>query len=348
MERNMKRSLTSAIVAGALLIGVACSGGGGVTPQAGPKIELTTPKSVSPALVKAPPMVQTAIQPASAMTSRTPATGIVPQSWTQIAGSATTAAAAADGSIWVLSDQPAGADKYIWHYSGGTWSNIPGMASQISIAPNGTLNVINSSGAIYRYSGGTWTSPGGGAKSITTLSDNSIVVVSAGSPSGSGVTTAPAAARGAGVAVYAGDPAHTVAGTRSIRAAFILNNPPIYYENTDNSPLDPRTRRPGSSSAGLPWPSGSRSGGTAITSTGLSGLTAQNGTANTLGRPEYRPQRARDPARSTSRTPTPDPTLTPTASDSDVVADCDTDPAESPLPPTESDQPAQAGARRSA
>jgi len=238
----MKRSVTSAIVVGALLVGVACSGGG-VSPQTGPKIQMATPKSVSPALVKTTPMVKTPIQPASAMAGRHPATAIVPQSWTQIPGSATQVAAAADGSIFVLSDQPAGADKYIWHYASGTWTNIPGLASQISVAPNGTLNVINSSGAIYAYSAGNWSSPGGGAKSIATLSDNSIVVVSNAGAGDQGLWrnngTSWQQLAGGGVGVYGSqDPSsHTVGGNPvNPGGVFILNNAgEIYYENTDNS-----------------------------------------------------------------------------------------------------------------
>lgn len=238
----MKRSITSAIVVGALLVGAACSGGG-VSPQTGSKIRMATPKSVSPALVKAAPMVRTPIQPASAMTGRHPAGAIVPQNWTAIPGSASQVTAASDGSIWVLSDQPAGPDKYIWHYAAGTWTNIPGAASQIAVAPNGTLYAINSSGGIYAYSAGSWSSPGGGAKSIATLSDNSIVVVSNAGSGDQGLWhnngTSWEQLNGAGVGVYGSRETvgHTVGGDPvNPGGVYILNNAgEIYYENTDNS-----------------------------------------------------------------------------------------------------------------
>jgi hypothetical protein len=238
----MKRSITSAVVAGALLLGVACSGGG-LSPNPGTKVTLPTPKSVSPATIKAPAMTKTAIQSAGAMTSRTPASTIVPQSWSQIPGTATQVAAATDGTIWVLSDQPSGTDKYIWQYSNGTWTNITGLASQIAIAPNGTLYAINSAGGIYAYSGGNWTSPGGGAKSIAALADNSIVVVSNAGSGDQGIwrndgvswTQLP----GQGIGVYAGNDtsSHTVNGSLlNPGGAYILNAAgQIYYENTDSS-----------------------------------------------------------------------------------------------------------------
>jgi len=83
--------------------------------------------------------------------------------------------------MWVLSDQPSGPDKYIWHYASGTWTNISGEASAIAVRPDGTLYAINSLGAIYAYSGGTWTGIGGTGGSIGAGGDGSIYVTSVGS-----------------------------------------------------------------------------------------------------------------------------------------------------------------------
>lgn len=153
-----------------------CSGGH--TP-AMLRAQQAMPRSVSPALVKPAPMAQTPIQPSSAMRSpRKTAVGIQGTNWTQIPGSATAVAAAPDGSLWVLSDQPAGADKYIWHYASGAWTNISGLADQLAVAPNGTLYALNSGGGTYSYSSGTWTALGGGAKAISVASDGSVYVIS--------------------------------------------------------------------------------------------------------------------------------------------------------------------------
>ena len=80
-----------------------------------------------------------------------PQTSVLGGAWTQIPGSASSVAAAADGSLWVLSTSPAGPDKYIWHYASGSWSNIAGLASRLAVAPNGTLFAINSGGGTYSY-----------------------------------------------------------------------------------------------------------------------------------------------------------------------------------------------------
>ncbi len=130
---------------------------------------MTTPQSISPALIAPAPMAKTAILPSSVMNVRPP-TAIQGLNWTQLPGSASALAAAPDGSLWALSIQPSGADKYIWHYSGGTWTNISGLAAYLAVAPNGTLYAVNSGGGTYSYSAGTWTALGGGASGITAAS----------------------------------------------------------------------------------------------------------------------------------------------------------------------------------
>jgi len=157
---------------GAAALAACARRGGGVVPS-GPAVQLPTPKgSRNPASVKIPPMVRTPIQPSSAMTRLRPDVPVnIPLSWTQLPGTASQIAASPDGSIWALSDGPAGPDKYIWHYSGGRWTNIPGMASRIAVDGSGTPYVINAEGGIYSYSGGSWTGYGGSARSIAVSLD---------------------------------------------------------------------------------------------------------------------------------------------------------------------------------
>ena len=170
--------LTTAIL---LVVGCSTSTVRQTPTQSG--ITLVTPQSVSPGSIHPPPMVHTAILPASVMLAasvRAPKAAIAGLSYTQIPGAATAAAAAPDGSLWVLSTGPSGPDKYIWHYSGGSWTNISGLASAISVAPNGTLYAINSGGSAYAYSGGVWTGFGGGCRALTAAYDNSLYVISNG------------------------------------------------------------------------------------------------------------------------------------------------------------------------
>jgi len=238
----MKRSTSSAIVAIALLAGVACSSaGGGLAPQSGAKITLPTPKSVSPASVKAAPMATTAIQPASAMLARRPATTVNPPSWAQIPGSASEVSAAADGSIWVLS-QGTG-DRPIWHYAGGTWTNIPGAAIHIAAAPNGTLYAVNASGGVFAYASGGWTNLGGGASALTAAADSTLYVISNSGSGDRGIwhyaaggwTQAPG--QGVSLAGSLDTTSHVVgSGTFAPGGIYILNaTGAIYYLNMDNS-----------------------------------------------------------------------------------------------------------------
>ncbi len=142
----------------------------------------STSSASSPALVPPAPMAKTAVLPASVMLAATKKPDIAMQgaSYSQIPGSASFAAASSDGSLWVLSDLPAGPDKYIWHYSttNSTWTNVPGLATRLAIAPTGTLYAINSGGGIYMWSGSAWTAIGGGASDITVDYDGSLFVIS--------------------------------------------------------------------------------------------------------------------------------------------------------------------------
>jgi hypothetical protein len=236
------KHLLTATAAASILAMVACSGGGAPNVP-GSHATLKTPTGVSPATFKVAPMVTTAIQPASAMTSRRPATTIVPQSWSSIPGTATAVTAAADGSIWVLSDQPAGANKFIWHYSAGTWTNVGGMASQIAVAPNGTLYAVNATGGVYAYSSGSWTGLGGGASAVTAASDNTVYVIS---NAGSGdqaiyhyASNTWTQVNGEGVSIVGSQDttSHTIPnGTLVPGGLYIVNSiGSIYYENPDNT-----------------------------------------------------------------------------------------------------------------
>jgi hypothetical protein len=246
--------------AGALSLAlVSCQGGGVAPPTAAPQqpaggtestarmappMSLTIPKSVSPGLVHPAPMAQTAVLPASAMTSGarvSPMESIAGPGWSLIPGSGTQIAGSPDGTFWVLSGT--GADKGIWHYIAGTWTNIPGQAADLAVAPNGTLYALNAEGGIYSWNGTTWSGFAGGASAITVATDGSIFVLSNGGSGNqaiwhyvSGVWTA---VPGSGVALAASlDPNSysTPGGTVSSGGIYVLNSAGnIYYRNSSGT-----------------------------------------------------------------------------------------------------------------
>ncbi|HEX5274561.1 MAG TPA: tectonin domain-containing protein [Candidatus Rubrimentiphilum sp.] len=236
----MKTLRFSFIALGIAILVAACSGKN--IPVRGTP-QLPTPQSVSPAKIAAAPMARTAILPSSAMQSpvRTQS-DIQGLNWTAIPGSATQVAAASDGSLWALSDQPSGPDKYIWHYANGAWSNITGLASQIAVGPDGTLYAINSGGGTFAYSAGNWTGLGGGSSAITAAADGSIYVLSNG---GSGpdraiwhnVNGVWSQLAGSGTAIDASwDSGSYSAGGSAVASGgvYIINSVGgIYYENPD-------------------------------------------------------------------------------------------------------------------
>ncbi len=175
------------LVLAAMTAGCGAGGHDTVVPGAGTRvvagsIHAAYPQSQSPGSFKPVPMPLTQPQPAGAMAVRS---GMIrPQSigaltWSQISGSAASAAVAPDGSIWALSKSPAGADKYLWHEKNGTWTNVPGLAANIAVGPDGTLYAVNMSGFnVYAYNGSSWRSLGGGARWVTTGADGAVYVLS--------------------------------------------------------------------------------------------------------------------------------------------------------------------------
>ncbi len=148
------------------------------------------PKSISPALIAAPPMAKTPPQSVSVMTSlRRPSSDVTPVGFTQLSGAGVFVTASPDGSIWVLSTQGGGADKPIYHYVNGTWTNIPGAAMRLAVGPDNSLWAVNSSGGIYRYQNGAWSTIAGGASDIGVGADGSVYVISsiAGGQYGNGI-----------------------------------------------------------------------------------------------------------------------------------------------------------------
>ncbi len=217
-----------------------------VLPSA-PQSEMTTPQSVSPALIPSAPMAKTAILPASAMQSPVlPASAVQDLSYAQIPGSATQLASGiSDGTLWALSTGPTGPDKYIWHYDGTSWTNISGLASQIAVAPNGSLYAINSGGGTFKYTNGTWTGLGGGASAITVGADGSVYVLSNGGGSADkaiwhNVNGSWSQLAGSGTALAASwdtsGPYNGSSGAIFSGGVYILNSVGgIWYENSDGS-----------------------------------------------------------------------------------------------------------------
>jgi hypothetical protein len=80
-------------------------------------------------------------------------------SWTALAGGANAITVASDGSLYALSNSGGGGDEPIWHYSGGTWTYVPGAGVSLAASwdtqtysvPGGTVApggfyVVNSQG----------------------------------------------------------------------------------------------------------------------------------------------------------------------------------------------------------
>jgi hypothetical protein len=177
---RVSRSAVAAFAA----IGVLAAAGCGAHSQIPPAGSL--PSSTSPAMIAPAPMAKTALLPASVMFAATKKPDVAMQgaAYSQIPGSASLAVAAPDGSLWVLSDSPAGPDKSIWHWANSTWTNVGGLASRLAVARDGTLYALNSGGGIFSWNGSVWTAIAGGASDIAVDYDGSLFVITNGGTPG--------------------------------------------------------------------------------------------------------------------------------------------------------------------
>jgi len=168
---NQSKSILIATLA-SLVVGLtscgSVSGGriGAPTDSNTTRVQLFTPRSVSPGSIKAPAMTLVRANYAMPGSGRSARSTIRDPRWMLLTGGATQVTTAGDGSFWVLSpDGPNANDKYIYHFLNGTWTEIPGAATRIAAGFGGRLWAVNSLGGIYLYDG-AWLTIAGGAKDI--------------------------------------------------------------------------------------------------------------------------------------------------------------------------------------
>ena len=181
-----------------ILLATGCGGTGGVsvapasttstssgpgTPAAGNlsagQMNTTLPASVSPGSIT-PSAMPLAVAPATmnagrSTQSRTAAGALM----TQLPGAATSVITSElDGTLWALGTTPAGTNKYIYHYTGGQWVNVPGLASSIAVDKSGNLYAVNqATGGVYQYANLAWTALGGGTEYVTVAEDGTPYVL---------------------------------------------------------------------------------------------------------------------------------------------------------------------------
>src|SRR5438309_9860232 len=73
------------------------------------------------------------------------------------ARNATDIAVGANGVVWIIGNDPAGAaDKNIYRWDGSAFEKMVGQAVRIAVDPNGKAWVVNSSGSIFRWIDTSW------------------------------------------------------------------------------------------------------------------------------------------------------------------------------------------------
>jgi hypothetical protein len=87
--------------------------------------------------------------------------------WTPLSAKGTDVGVGANGVLWVIGADPAGAaDKSIYEWDGTTLQQKPGAAVRIAVDPNGRAWVVNSTHTIFRWTGSAWQHMPGAALDI--------------------------------------------------------------------------------------------------------------------------------------------------------------------------------------
>jgi hypothetical protein len=101
--------------------------------------------------------------------------------WTRIPGAASRVAVAPDGSLWALSDRPAGLNKFLWHDVNGKWIGFgPVTAASLAFGPDGTLYAAHRPDGVFAFNGKHWTPLGGpGLDALTVGADGTLFALGA-------------------------------------------------------------------------------------------------------------------------------------------------------------------------
>jgi hypothetical protein len=100
--------------------------------------------------------------------------------WMQMPGAATNATVAADGTLWVVNR-----GGVIYRWAGSDWTQVVspadiGAPKQISAGSASNVWLVTTSGAIFRWNGGGWTKVIGSLAQVSAAADGTVMGVNAG------------------------------------------------------------------------------------------------------------------------------------------------------------------------
>jgi hypothetical protein len=106
--------------------------------------------------------------------------------WRRLDGQARDAGVGADGTTWVVGNNPVSGGYDIYKRNNTRWERIPGGAIRIDVDPKGNPWIVSDNGKIFRGAGGGWSEvPGGGrATDIGIGASGAVWVVGANRVSG--------------------------------------------------------------------------------------------------------------------------------------------------------------------
>ena len=96
--------------------------------------------------------------------------------WRKMPGLAKDIGVGANGSVWVIGTNAVAGGYGIYQWNGSNWVNRPGGAVRIDVGPAGNPWVVNSSGGIFHWQGAGWRQLPGRARDIGVGASGSWVI----------------------------------------------------------------------------------------------------------------------------------------------------------------------------
>lgn len=103
--------------------------------------------------------------------------------WGQLPGTASDISVAPNGDVWIVGTDAVAGGYGIYRFDGTNWARLPGGATRIAAGPQGPW-VANSEGAIFRWDGRAWQKMPGAAYDIGVGADGSVWVIGTNAEAG--------------------------------------------------------------------------------------------------------------------------------------------------------------------
>lgn len=94
--------------------------------------------------------------------------------WQLLPGRATDVSVGANGTVWVIGNNPVPGGYGIFQYVDGAWRSVPGGGVRVAVGPAGQPWIVNNEGRVFTRNGADWTLMPGTARDIAVADDGNV------------------------------------------------------------------------------------------------------------------------------------------------------------------------------